>query len=106
MCHRDILDWDASFVTETLEVATSERGPQVGDDVVWYVELVDYVVEQLGCFLRCSLDQGFVIDPFGEFVNADVDPAETSRRGLERLDHIQSLACKGPRCRDRLQDLS
>ena len=67
---------------------------------------MNYVIEQLGCFLRCSLDQGFVIDPFGEFVNADVDPAETSRRGLERLDHIQSLACKGPRCRDRLQDLS
>ena len=64
------------------------------------------VTKQLGCFLCYNLDQGFVIDPFGEFVNADVDPAETSRRGLERLDHIQSLACKGPRCRNHLQGLS
>ena len=52
------------------------------------------------------MDHGFVFNPFDEFFNADVDPAETSWRGLEWPDHIQSPACKGPRCRDRLQDLS
>ena len=51
------------------------------------------------------MDQGFVFDPLGEFVVADVDLAETFRRGLERPDHIQSPACKGPRRRNRLQGL-
>ena len=64
------------------------------------------VIKQLGCLLRCSLDQKFVFDPLGEFVNADIDPAETSWRRLERSNHIQSPACKGPRRRDHLQDLS
>ena len=67
---------------------------------------MDDVVKQLGCFLCYSLDQGFVFDPLGEFVNADVGPAKTSRRRLEWSNHIQSPACKGPRRRDRLQDLS
>ena len=64
------------------------------------------VVNQLGCFLCCSLDQGFVFDLVGEFINVDVDPVETSQRGLEQPNHIESLACKGPRCRNRLQGLS
>ena len=56
-------------------------------------------------FLCCSLDQGFVFDPLGEFVDADIDPTETSRHGVEGPDHIQSPACEGPRCRNRLQGL-
>jgi len=67
---------------------------------------MDYVIEQVGCFLHCSLDQGFVFDPLGEFINADVDLAETSWHGLERSNHIQSPVCKGPRCRNHLQVLS
>ena len=63
------------------------------------------VIKQLGYLLRCSLDQGFVFDPLGEFVDTDIDPAETSWRGLEGPNHIQSLACKGPRHRNRLQGL-
>ena len=63
------------------------------------------VVEQVSYFLRCSLDQGFVFDPLEEFVDADIDPAETSRRGFVGPDHIQPLACEGPRCRNRLQGL-
>ena len=67
---------------------------------------MDDVIKQLGCFLCCSLDQGFVFNPLGEFVNVDVDPMETSRRRLEWSNHIESLACKGPRRGDHLQDLS
>ena len=63
------------------------------------------VVKQLGCLLHCSLDQGFVFDPFGEFIDADVDPAKTSQHRLERPNHIQSPACEGLRCRNRLQGL-
>ena len=63
------------------------------------------VIKQLSRLLHCSLDQGFVFDPLGEFVDVDVDPAETSRHGLEGPDHIQSLACKGPRRMNRLQGL-
>jgi hypothetical protein len=46
------------------------------------------VVKQLSCLLRYSLDKGFVFDPLGEFVNADVNLAEFSWRMLERYDHI------------------
>ena len=60
------------------------------------------VIKQLGRLLRCSLDQGFIFDPLGQFVNADVDPAEASRRGLEGSDHVQSPACEGPRGWNRL----
>ena len=79
---------------------------QVGDDAVRQAKPVSDVVKQLDCLLRYSLDQGFVFDPLGEFVDVDVDPAETSRHGLEGPDHIQSLACKGPRHRNHLQGLS
>ena len=52
------------------------------------------------------MDQGFVFDALREYVNADIDLVETSRRRLEQLDHIQSPTCKGPRCRDHLQNLN
>ena len=32
--YRDILNLDASFVIEVLEIDTSEHGPQVSDDAV------------------------------------------------------------------------
>jgi hypothetical protein len=60
------------------------------------------VVKQLGCLLRYSLDKGFVFDPLREFVDVDINPAEFSWRRLERYDHIQPPACKGPRYRNRL----
>ena len=63
------------------------------------------VVKQLGYLLCCSLGQGFVFDPLREFVDVDVDLAETSWHGLEGTDYIQSLACEGPRHRNRLQGL-
>ena len=63
------------------------------------------VVKQLGCLLCCSLDQGFIFDALGEFVDADVDPMEASRRGLEGSDHIKSPACEGLRCKNHLQGL-
>ena len=66
---------------------------------------MNYVIKQLGCLLRCSLDQGFVFDPLEEFVDADIDPAETSWREIEGLNHIQSLASEEPRRRNRLQGL-
>ena len=67
---------------------------------------MDNIIKQLACLLFYGLDKWFVFDPLGEFVDADVDVAKTSRRGLEWPNHIQSLACKEPRCRNRLQGLS
>jgi len=46
------------------------------------------VIEQLYCLLRCSLDHGFILDPLGKFVNADIDLAESFLGGLEGPDHI------------------
>jgi len=60
------------------------------------------VIEQLSCLFCCDLDKGFVFDPLGELVDADIDLAESSWRRLEWLDHIQSLACKGPWSRNHL----
>ena len=88
MCHRDILDWDASIIVEIPKVTTSEQEPKVGDDAVRQTKPVDDVVKQLDCFLCYSLDQGFVFDLLGEFVNADIDQVKASQRGLEWSNHI------------------
>ena len=36
------------------------------------------VIEQLSFLLRYCLDKGFVFNPLGELVDADLDPAESS----------------------------
>ena len=56
VCHRDIVDGDASFIVEIPEVTAGERGPKVGDDAIRQTKPVDDVIKQLGCFLCCSLD--------------------------------------------------
>ena len=63
------------------------------------------VVEQLSCLFCYGLDKGFVFNPLGEHVDADIDLVKSSWRGLERPDHIQSPACKGPRRKNHLQGL-
>ena len=63
------------------------------------------VVKQLGCLLCCSLDQGFVFHPLGEFVDTDIDPTEASQCGLEGSNQFKSPACDGPRHRNRLEGL-
>ena len=78
VCHRDILDRDAPFIVEVPEISVGECRPQVGDDVVRKAEPMNDVVEQLGCLLRCSLDQGFVLNPLRKFIDADVDLVEFS----------------------------
>ena len=67
------------------------------DDVVCQAKLMDGVIKQLSCLLCCSLNKGFILDSLGELIDADVYLAESSKHGLEGPDHIQSLACKGPR---------
>jgi hypothetical protein len=84
------------------KIAAGECRPQIGDDTIWQAKPVYDVIKQLDCLLRCGLGKGFVFNPLGKLVDADVDLAESSKRGLERTDHIQSPACKGPRRRNRL----
>jgi hypothetical protein len=63
---------------------------------------VDDIIDEL-CSLFCpSLKEGLVLDPFGEFVNSDVDLVETSWCRLEWPNHIQSLACERPGSRNRV----
>jgi hypothetical protein len=65
-----MLDREASFVTKILEVAAGKCGSQVGDDAIWQGEPVDDVIKQLDCLICSSLNEGFVLDPLGELVNA------------------------------------
>jgi hypothetical protein len=51
--HRNVLDNYAYVIVEVLEIITSERGPQVGDDFVRQGEAVDNLIEQLSCLLCC-----------------------------------------------------
>ena len=56
---------------------------------------MDDVVKQFSCFLCYSLDLGFVFDPLGEFVNADIDPVKPLGIGLNGLIISSSQHAKG-----------
>jgi len=64
------------------------------------------VVEELRCFLCCRLDERFVLNPLGEFVNSNINTSESAEGILEWPNHVQSLACEWPRGENRLQSLS
>ena len=66
---------------------------------------MDDIFEELDCFLCSGRNKRLVFDPLGELVNGDVHVLKTAWRGLERPDHVQSLACKRPRSWDGLQFL-
>ena len=106
MSNGDIFDGDATIFAEVTKVMASKCSSKVGDDIVRQDKPMDDVFKQLGCFLCCSLNEGFVLDPLRELVDVDIDLVEPSWHGLKGLDHIQSLAYKGPRCRNRSQGLS
>ena len=63
------------------------------------------VLKQLGYLLRSCGDKGLVLNPLGELINGDIYVFEASRNWIEGPDHVQSPACKGPRCGDGLKGL-
>ena len=74
----------------------SKHSSKVIDDAIRETESVDDIFEVLDCFLCSSRDERFILDPLGELVNIDVNVPEATWRWLERPNHIQSPACKGP----------
>jgi len=49
---------------------------------------MDDVIEELRCFLCYRLDERLVLDPFGEFVNSDINPSEFVGGVLEWPNHV------------------
>ena len=86
MGNQDILDGDTPVFAKILEIIAGERRPQVGDDTVRQTESVNYILEQLGCFLRYRHDERLVLNLLGEFVNGNVYIFDMS--WLERPDHV------------------
>lgn len=82
--HRDILDEDTLVFTKFLEIVACESRPEVRDNTVRQAESVDDVFEKISCLLGSGNDQRLVLNPFGEFVNGDVDILEVPRSSFER----------------------
>ena len=58
---------------------------------------MDNVIEHLGRFVGVSIDQREVFNPFGELVDHDKHPFETTGSCLEGADGVQSPSRKRPR---------
>ena len=78
MGNRDVFDGDASVFTEVPKMVTSEYSSEVGDDAIWETKSMDDIFEELDCFLCSGRDEWFILDPFGELVDGDVNVPETT----------------------------
>ena len=96
MGNRNIFNRDAPVFAEVPKMMAGKSCPEVGDDAVQETESVYDVLKELDCFFSSSCDEWFVLDPLGEFIDGDLDIPESTRRWLERPDHIQSPACERP----------
>lgn len=75
---------------------------KVGYDAVQETKMVKDLIEELGCPFCGCLDQRLVLDPLGEFIDANIYIVKTPWGWLEWSNHVQSLACKGPKHEYRL----
>ena len=78
MGNEDIFDGDAPVFAEVPKVMASKRNSEVGDDTVRETESVDDIFKELDCFLCSSRDEWFILDPFGELVDSDINILETT----------------------------
>ena len=97
MGNGDVFNRDAPIFIEVPKVMASKRSSEVGDDDVWETKSVDDIFKELDCFLCSSRDEWFILYPLGELIDGNIYVPETTWRWLERPDHIQSPASKGPR---------
>ena len=96
MGNGDVFDGDAPVFAEVPKVMASKHSSEVGDDAIWETESMDDICKELGCFLCCSRDERFILDPLGELVDGDVYVPKTTWRWHERINHVQSPASEGP----------
>ena len=103
MSNGDVFDGDAMVFAEVPKVMASKCSSEGSDDVVRETKSVDDIFEELDCLFCSSRDERFILNPLGELINGNIYVLEATWRWLERPNHIQSLACKGPRSWDGLQ---
>ena len=76
-------------------MVASECSSEVSDNAIRETESMDDIFEELDCFHCSSRDKRLVLDPLGELVDGNIHVLKTAWRGLERPNHVESLACKG-----------
>ena len=57
---------------------TSKCSSEVGDNAVWETESMDFIFEELDCFLCSSQNKRFVFDPLGELVDGNIHVLKTT----------------------------
>src|SRR5438128_2283825 len=103
MCHRSIADFDAEFFEPNLKLCACELSAIIRDNPVWNAESNHNVLEELLHFGSCDCGVRFGFNPLGEFVDGDEEMCETTRRYLQRTDHVENPDCKRPSDQDSLQ---
>ena len=88
MRNGDVFDRDASVFAEVPKMMTSEYSSEVGDNAVRETESMDDFLKELDCFLCSGRSKWLVFNPLGELVNGDIYVPKTSRRRLERPNHV------------------
>ena len=88
MGNGDVLNRDASVLTEVPKVVAGKHGFEVGDDAVRETESVDDMLEELDYFLCSSRDERFILNPLGELINGNVYIPEATWRWLKRANHV------------------
>ena len=78
LSHRDVLDKNRSIIAEILDVTSSKGGSQVGDDCVWQTKTMEDLFEEVSGFFRRADNERIVLNPFGELVNGNIYPPETT----------------------------
>jgi hypothetical protein len=78
MSNRRIADLDAKILTVSLEHATGELGPIVGDDPIQDPKPTDNGLDELDYGLLVDLGHRWCFGPLGELVDGDVQISKSS----------------------------
>ena len=105
MCHRSVADFYAEFFAPIFKFCACELSVIIRDNPIWNAESDHNVLEEFLCFGSCDRGNRYGFNPLGEFVYGDKEMCKTTRRSLQRADHIETLDCKRLSDRDSLQFL-
>src|SRR5438128_9768424 len=103
VCHRSVVDFDVELFTSIFKFRARELSAIISDNSVWNAEPDYNVLQELFCLSSCNLGYRLGLNPLGELVNGDEKMCETTRRFLQRADHVEPPGCKWPSDWDSLQ---
>jgi hypothetical protein len=89
MSYGHIADLDAKILTVSLEHATGELGPVVGDHPVRDPKPADDGLDELDRGLLVDLDHNDCFRPVGELVDDDIQIPDPSDGPMERAQDVQ-----------------